>query len=283
MPQLQRLRTKIGTTKTLLGLVRNVKALAAVTIREQQMVSSALNRYEQTVLDSLALLARELPDMQQVSSRNAGRGRIVFGSDQGLCGTFNQRLAQSLEPESGSMIAVGHRIGRELERRGHNLEKTLVTPSSASGAHAVVGQLLEAIKRWQALGLAELLLVYNLADKRGLGYQPTQRTLLPLDDVWWQELRVRSWEGPTLPRCLLSPALSLGPMLRQWMYVAVYRCMAESRLAESGARLDTMQSAQNNISGKLEDLERKFRSQRQALIDAELLDISAGFESLVKE
>ena len=44
----------------LLNLVRNVKALAAVTIREQQMVSEALEVYEETVLDGLGLVARTL-------------------------------------------------------------------------------------------------------------------------------------------------------------------------------------------------------------------------------
>jgi len=44
-----------------------------------------------------------------------------------------------------------------------------------------------------------------------------------------------------------------------------------------------MQSAETNITANLHELERDFRQQRQSMIDAELLDITAGFESIVKE
>ena len=83
--------------------------------------------------------------------------------------------------------------------------------------------------------------------------------------------------------CLACPQKSQRALLRQWMYSTVYKSLAESKLAESGARLETMQSAETNITANLHELERDFRQQRQSMIDAELLDITAGFESIVKE
>jgi len=270
----------------LLNLVRNVKALAAVTIREQQMVSEALEVYEETVLDGLGLVARTLgtaTDARDGRARSSEPARIVFGSDQGLCGTFNQRVADTLEPGSGPLIAVGHRVGRELERREHSVDLVLSTPNDPSGSRRVVGTLLNSIEEWQSGDGNEVVLLHNKAGEVGLEYHPTSVKLLPFEGAWWESLRSRSWTSRSLPVCLACPQKSQRALLRQWMYSTVYKSLAESKLAESGARLETMQSAETNITANLHELERDFRQQRQSMIDAELLDITAGFESIVKE
>ncbi len=281
MAELTRLKTKIGITHTLLGLVRNVKALAAVTIREQQMVSQGLHRYEEALLDGLALLARQTRPGPPESSRS--HARIVMGSDQGLCGTFNQRLAEQIQPVTGPLLVVGYRMGRELERRGHTADEVLVTPNGPGGVHSVVGRLVFQLESWQRQGHHTVSLHANSPAGPGLEYQQSARKVLPLDQDWWAELSLRPWKkGSSLPLCLSPPEASLRHLLRQWLYVTIYRTLSQSRLAENEARLATMQSAESNISERLLELERDFRQQRQTMIDAELLDISAGFESLVK-
>jgi F-type H+-transporting ATPase subunit gamma len=285
LPELQRLRNRLATTKTLLNLVTNVKALAAVTLREQQLATTALSRYEEAVLDALGLAIRSLGRKLQapLPSKRQGTGMVVFGSDQGLCGTFNHRLADQLETPSGPMLAVGHRIWRELERKGYEVDTVLATPSSQTGAHRVVGGLLQMLERWQDDGITRITIHFNAPGKVGLDYRPTAVVLLPLEDSWWDSQRSRPWESRTLPTCLGPPEHCLKALLRQWMYIEVSRCLTKSRMAEAAARLETMQSAQNNISADLARLEQEFQRSRQAMIDAELLDISAGFESVMKD
>lgn len=286
MPELGRLKSRLETTETLLTLVRNVKALAAVSIREQQMQSEALARYEETVLNALSVTAKLGPEGKEgalpTQSQNSV-GQVVIGSDRGLCGPFNQRLAQQLEPGVGPILVIGYRMGRELERRGHEVEATLASSSTPSETHQVVGRVLDHIVPWLESGISEIRILRNVSRHSGLDFQAQKRSFLPLDSEWWAKIRARKWKSAKLPICLGEPALSQKLLMRQWMYITLAKNLAESGLAESGARLATMQSAEKNIGENLSALERAFRQHRQARIDAELLDISAGFEMSSKE
>lgn len=54
-----------------------------------------------------------------------------------------------------------------------------------------------------------------------------------------------------------------------------------SLTSENQMRLRAMQAAEKNIQEKLDELVFDYRNQRQDAIDAELLDIGAGFEAIM--
>lgn len=282
MPELQRLQSRRETTLTLLNLVRNVKALAAVTIREQQLAAGALKHYEETLEDALGLLLRRHIEVDS-GPRGSLTAGIVLGSDQGMCGAFNQRVAELVPVgNDGPLVVMGYRARRELEKLGYRVEDTLSVPSGGSGAHRLVGALLVYLERWQASSeIGRVNLFLNTPVRGGGEYRGVCRSLLPLGQDWLAKLTRRSWESRSVPMVLGPEPVVLKTVLRQWLYVTVYRALADSLVAESGARLAAMQAAENNIEGKLEVLERDVRSLRQSLIDAELLDISAGFEAVM--
>lgn len=289
MPELRRIQNRRETTLTLLNLVRNVKALAAVTIREQQMTASALKHY-QSSLDSalgLVLSRKALESEEGIPGEIHGRGtaRIVLGSDQGMCGAFNQAVCRQLErPSEGPLVVVGYRAWKELEKRGFPVTETLGVPSGAVGTHRLVGALLVYLEKWQQDPLVgEVLLYLNTPSRGGEGYVAVRRRLLPLGPEWLRRIRSQSWVSRTRPIVLGSQTEVLQTLLRQWLYVNIYRALADSMVAESEARLSTMRNAESNIERKLDSLERAYRSIRQSQIDAELLDISAGFEAVMGE
>jgi pyruvate, water dikinase len=55
---------------------------------------------------------------------------------------------------------------------------------------------------------------------------------------------------------------------------------AESLASENASRLASMQGAERNIAGQLDDLNRQYHQKRQMAITEELLDIVSGFEAL---
>jgi F-type H+-transporting ATPase subunit gamma len=289
MPELQKVKSRRETTLTLLNLVRNVKALAAVTIREQQTTAAALCHYEGTLEKALGAVLRrdgvEATSAAHPHNPGAHTAQMVLGSDRGMCGAFNQKVAREVESvESGPLVAVGYRVGRELEKRGFTVLETLSVPSGAVGRHGLVGNLLVYLEEWNRdPSVGEVVLHLNAPHRGKVGYAPVRRRLLPLGSEWLDEVQAKPWVSRSRPKVLGPPKDVFQTLLRQWLYVTVYRAVADSMVAESGARLATMQNAENNINGKLETLEREFRSLRQSQIDAELLDISAGFEAVVGE
>ena len=91
------LRRKIGGAGDLKSVVRSMKALAASSIGQYEKSVLALADYDRTVELGLAVCFRAATPLHRQARRTAGRcasiSAIVFGSDQGLVGQFNDVLA----------------------------------------------------------------------------------------------------------------------------------------------------------------------------------------------
>ena len=69
-------------------------------------------------------------------------------------------------------------------------------------------------------------------------------------------------------------------IFQQHIFASIYKAFAQSLACESAARLAAMQAAEKNILELEENLQGRFRENRQSAITAELLDIISGFEAL---
>ena len=153
-------------------------------------------------------------------------------------------------------------------------------PNSVKAITPLVGQILVATEARQLRGeVAELHLLYN-RPKSGAVYEPVNRRLLPLDEVWRHKLAARPWPTPSLPEVIGGGIATLRVFLRGYLFVSIFRACAESLASENASRLAAMQRADKNIGELLEDLNRTFHRLRQNGIDEELSDVTSGFEAL---
>ena len=67
---------------------------------------------------------------------------------------------------------------------------------------------------------------------------------------------------------------------REYLFVSLFRASAESLSSENAARIQSMQSAERNITERLSELRSEFHQSRQTSITEELLDVVSGFEVL---
>ena len=73
---------------------------------------------------------------------------------------------------------------------------------------------------------------------------------------------------------------TLHALVREYLFISLFRACAESLASENASRLAAMQRADNNIDELLEGLNGTFHRLRQTAIDEELFDVISGFESL---
>jgi F-type H+-transporting ATPase subunit gamma len=76
---------------------------------------------------------------------------------------------------------------------------------------------------------------------------------------------------------------TLRALIREYLFVSLFRACAESLASENASRLAAMQRADKNIDELLESLHGTFHRVRQNDIDEELFDVISGFEALSKE
>ena len=73
---------------------------------------------------------------------------------------------------------------------------------------------------------------------------------------------------------------TLRALIREYLFISVFRACAESLAAENASRLAAMERADKNIDELLENLHGTFHRLRQSGIDEELFDVISGFEAL---
>ncbi len=288
------LHRKIGGAGDLQAVVRTMKAVAASSIGQYEKSVRALGDYYRTVELGLCACFREersalLPG-EEGNPKAAGTvGAVVFGSDQGLVGQFNDVVADFAAtklaapvPAKVEVWAVGERVQARLTDLGLPLTGVFPVPNSVKAITPLVGQILLAWEtRRSAGGIHELRLFYNRPSS-GAVYNPVSQRLLPLDNLWRSQLAERPWPPGSLPEVLGSGAATLRALIGEYLFVSLFRACAESLASENASRLAAMQRADKNIDELLESLNRDFHRLRQSGIDEELFDVISGFEALGK-
>ncbi len=83
-----------------------------------------------------------------------------------------------------------------------------------------------------------------------------------------------------LPQVLGGGTETLGALIREYVFVSLFRACAESLASENASRLAAMERAEKNIDELLEKLQGTLHRVRQSGIDEELFDVFSGFEAL---
>jgi len=291
MPTLEVLGNKIDNAKDLHSVVKIMKSVSAVSIRQFEQAVESLNIYSQTIEKGLRIMLQF-----QTGSHPWLRGEkikkwgsVVFGAQQGMCGQFNEVIVEytrnqllDLLPDinQAHIIGMGPRIQGFLEQNELPVEDIMPLPSSVQHIVKSVQELLLRLEKWISRSNVEGIILFYNEKQSGSAFKPGKLNLLPLDPVWIQSLRKQTWDSRTLPEFTMDWQKLFSRLIRQWFFISLYRAFAESLASENASRLASMQAAEQNIQDYLADLRHKYNQQRQTEVTSELLDIISGYEAL---
>jgi F-type H+-transporting ATPase subunit gamma len=295
MESLEELKQRIESTEDLQSVVKTMKALAAVRIRQYERAVESLGDYNRTVEMALRVALQDRPSVT-VGARPGLKdqlGAVVFGSDQGMCGQLNDQVAAHALEEMGRftqverqdrmIMALGERVRGRLEDAGQQVDATLAMPGSVSGITPLVQDILTAIEAWHSeRGLDQVFLFFS-KHLSGGSYQPETVHLLPVDKAWLSHVRKKEWPNRCLPLFTMDWDPLFSALIQQYLFVSLFRASAESLASENASRLASMRGAERNIQEHMGALTMKYHQQRQMSITEELLDIVSGFEALKGE
>lgn len=293
METVEGLKRKLDSTEDLQSVVKTMKAMAAVNIRQYEKAVRSLTDYARTVELGLSVVlgAGGRPPRARREAQGA-LGVIIFGSDQGMAGSFNEQVTSLAIDDLGQvglalaglpMVAVGQRVLGPWEDAGGQVERYLQVPGSIAGITPVVHELLLHIQTWgEQRDIDRVWLFFN-RQLHGAAYEPVKRELLPLDRVWLERLILEPWQGPSLPTFTMDSQLLFSALLRQYLFIGLFQALAESGASENASRLAAMQGAEKSIAERMEELTRRYFQRRQSAITEELLDIISGFEAFSTE
>ena len=268
-----------------------MKSLSAVNIRQFERAVESLEQYR-TVVDMGWTVFLRMGRPAISPSRNQGDVCLVVGSDQGMCGQFNESLwpflqkqvtGQATEGRNWIYWSMGEKVHGMLEDAGVPNVVHFQAPGSLNAVTERVQEAIQKVEeRRSAKKLENLYLCHHVLGEQG-GYAPVFEKILPLDATWAKDHGSTPWPNRCLPMLGSSRETMFAHLFRQYLFISFYRAFAQSLAGENAARLMAMQAAEKNILELQEELQAMFREQRQAGITSELLDIISGFEALKEE
>ncbi len=280
---------KINGAKDLQSVVHTMKVMAASNIGQYQKSVDALKDYYHTLELGLSVCFKKMGQLPLAAKRKGPAKTIVavvFGSDQGLVGQFNDVVVDfalatlAALPGKAKVWAVGERVHTRLKEAAQPLLGLFAVPNSIKGISSLVEEiLLESHRQFTSDDSTELHLFYNSPASESV-YKPICKQLLPLDESFRTMLAELPWPTNNLPEVINTGTATLQALLGEYLFISLFRACAESLASENASRLGAMQRADKNIDELLDLLDGKYHRLRQRAIDEELFDVTSGFEAL---
>ncbi len=287
MPSLRDLRTRIGSVKNTRQITNAMKMVSAAKLRRATAAAIAARPYQQALTGTLQRVAAKAGDSVEhplLTARNEVKKvlLIVFTSDRGLCGSFNNALIRRTDDfarelkQQGREIAVrtfGKRCRDGLKARGYNIVdsraelKPLMFDTETQ-------RLSQALTEGFVSGeFDEAWICFNQY-KSALSQPPTFTKVLPLS--------IEGGAGDSNAEYIYEPgaAAILGTLLPLYLRTLLFQCFLETEAGEHAARMAAMDSATRNASDLIDRLTLEYNRTRQAFITKELIEIISGAEAL---
>ena len=282
MATLREIRKRIRSVKSIAQVTKAMQTVSASKMRRAQMMTLSTRPYAERSWGVLNNLVAHLsPGQRQrlpLLRRRPVRAieLLVVTANRGLCGGYNHNIIAAAADFAARQtvpvrfVTVG-RKGREYFSR-HQGEvvgefSDLPDRPSPDDVRPIVQLLVEDLER----GVVDQVWVAYTEFISTLSQRPRLQLLLPVGA-----------EGPE-PSASRVPYLFepdaeaiLGPMLRRFTELQVYRAILEGLASEHSARMVAMRSATDNALRLIDELTLGYNKARQEAITKELIDIVGG-------
>ncbi len=283
---------KLASLSNTLKMTKTMKMVSASKLRKAQNAQRSSQAYADRLNQIIARLAASVDagahPLMTPHERSDKALVLVYTSDKGLCGAFNNSMIRHVEQwltmhrDDYSKIDLsfcGRRGFMHFVRRGllnKNYEGVTASPSFADAA--MIGD--DLIEAYLSGRYDEIYLAYNVFHSP-LSQEPTFRKILPIQPA---EIAGAS-QLPTTTAALdyiFEPPQEelLKALIPRTVKFKIYYALLENAAGEHGARMTSMDNATTNCEKMIDHYTLMRNRARQAAITTELIEIISGAEAL---
>lgn len=285
----------VASMEELQRIVGAMRAIASMRMQEAARALESVRAYgaalAEAVHDALAITAGQLPadsrrrdiggltEITRASLLQSGnRAIVLFSSEHGFVGGFNQRVMEAVESDllaTDALMIMGSRGAAFAAEHGRAAAWTYPLATRLAGIPETVRLLNDALLRRIARdGTVRAEVVFSRHRSSG-GLIVERRRLLPLELTAARVPPRRLAPLHDLPAPRLLEGLTAEYMLAQLTEAAT-----EAVAAENAARFAAMESARDNVGRRLRTLRLDASRARQEEITSELLELVTGEQAL---
>lgn len=280
-----KVEARIESARQLSSVVSAMRSIAAGRARDARRQLDGIRAYAQTIGTAISEALAMTPPPAVPSPANGSPPLhvvIVFCTEQGFVGAFNDRLFDALarlpgQSDGGStdILLVGDRGLGVAEQRQVRIDWSspmIVHPDQAGELASRVAQVV--LERIPQSGGMDVQLLHAMpgtaADTRIV-----ERRIIPFDYARFQAKR-----SDLKPLTTLPPQALLTKLAEEYMFAELCEAVMLSFVAENEDRVRAMTAAGTNVSRSLEELVGLSRQLRQEAITTEIIELATGTSSL---
>ncbi|RMA97236.1 F0F1 ATP synthase subunit gamma [Hydrogenothermus marinus] len=269
---------KIHKFEGIKKIVISMKSIASLNLQKAQHLIDSIREYESQINETLKGILSYYPDIN-LSFAKGKKAVIVYGSDQGLCGLFNEKLANFVQTEFKEkedfygFIVIGKKLDDFIT---DNKIKTFPAPIDYGSIYSYATNLMEFLSDlYISNQINEIYLSYN--QFVGIGkFKTVIKKVIPFEIK-----RKNIYEYP--PIVDINPIEILSSSIIEYIYSNVFRAYIESFISENGVRMMNMNNASKSIEKSINKLEIEKNYFRQEEITNEIEEIISAYKVLVGE
>ena len=295
MDTLDSLKKELDSTKDLQGIVSTMKSIAAVNIKKFEKTALNIVKYQSNIDLGIQAIVSQQPNIIKLinylekKTENNTKKRdivIIIGSNQGLCGRFNDRVVEyylnnSKTDVNSYVISVGDRITSLLKAKKIKIEKNFSIPNSDELINDLVYDLFNIIEE-NLVNLRKVLIYFTAHTSDGIG-NLTKKRVIPLEKKYFEKLKNKKWPTNNIPYWRVQSKQLVSDLIDQLIFSNIYLTISSSMASEQRNRLITLQGAEQNIKDHITELTLRYNQKRQNVITSELIDVVSGAKALKRK
>jgi F-type H+-transporting ATPase subunit gamma len=290
--RLAEIERHVASMEELRRIVGAMRAIASMRMQEAVRALTSVREYgdalAEALHDALAIAgerarfpggesSRQADSTRAPAGRHSRRAIVLFGSEHGFVGGFNQRLLDAVESDltaTDTLMIIGGRGAAFAAERGRAAAWSHPFATRLAGIPQTVRLLEEALlpRIWREQVVRAEVVFSRYRRSGDLSIE--RRRLFPL------ELAPSGKRRRLAPLYDLPVRELLEKLTAEYMLAQLTDAATEALAAENAARFVAMESARDNVGRKLEALRLDASRARQEEITTELLDLLAGEQAV---
>lgn len=298
MDSLDSLKNSLESAKNLQSIVSTMKSIAVVNIKKYEKVALNLLKYRSNIDLGLQAILEQHPNIinyidyiENSTEKNKSNNKdivIIIGSNQGLCGRFNDKVSEFYTENCNNdnnkyIITIGDRINTFISAQKVKIDKHFSIPNSTDSVINLVYELFNIIEEFVNSKILGKVVVYFTSYNSKNNGNLIKKKILPLEKKYFEKLSKTKWPTNNIPQWRIETKQIVADLIQQYIFVNIYFTIANSMACEQKNRLITLQGAEQNIKDYITDTTLQYNQMRQGIITAELIDVVSGARFLKRK
>jgi F-type H+-transporting ATPase subunit gamma len=208
---------------------------------------------------------------------------LVVGTERGLCGKFNQSLAENAIEWIGTqnfsshqIWAMGSRIIREMEREGVHISWRTTLPTSELPSYQRSYLTTQNwLEQYEDYAFNQLIILFNQTSK-SVRYEFSTFKLLPYEMQHPHSVTnqaTKHWPPPIIET---EPIGIYQHVIEHYIAASFYQTLLKSAVAEHSSRHNMMQEAEDNAEDIIAEVQAVLNQERKRKITQEMQELASG-------